>query len=74
MSQPSPRPCLREQLVEGAQAADAHQVEQLLARVGKVLAEVVVDGDAAARELGLQDLRHQRRAAAAGAGRLGALS
>ena len=51
---------------ERLQLADAHEVEQLLARIGEVLAEMVVDRDAAACELGFQDLSHERAAAAAG--------
>ncbi len=53
--------------------ADAHQVKQLLARIGEVLAQVIVDRDAFARQFGFQDLRDQRRAAAAGAARPGRL-
>ena len=42
MSQPRPRPWLREQVLEGLELADAHQVEQLLARVREVLAHEVL--------------------------------
>ena len=48
-------------VVEGLELADAHEMEQLLARVGEVLAQVVVDRDAARCQLGLEDLRQQRR-------------
>ena len=71
MSQPRPRPCFASTALEGAQLADAHEVEQLLARVREVLAEVVVDRHALARQLRLQHLRDERHAAAAGAAGLG---
>ena len=57
MSQPRPRPCFASTRVEAAQLADAHQMEQLLARKREVLAEMVVDRDALARQLLLQELR-----------------
>ena len=57
--------------LEAVETRRPDEVEQLLARVGEVLAQVVVDGDALALELRLQNLRDQRRTAAAGAGRLG---
>ena len=60
---------LRQQLVEGLDAFHADQVVQLLTRVSKVLAQVVVDFDALFRQLGVQHLGHQRNtAAAAGTG------
>ena len=62
---------LGDHVLEGLELADAHQVEQLLARVRKVLAHRGVDADAALLELGVEDLRHQRRAAAAGGAGLG---
>ncbi len=53
MSQPMPRPCFFEHFIERCELADAHQVEQLLARIAEVLAEIVGDRDAPARQLRL---------------------
>ena len=47
---------LGEQVVEAADLADAHQVVQLLARIGEVLAEVVVHRHAALGHLRLHHL------------------
>jgi hypothetical protein len=45
---------LGNRIAEGPQLADADEMEQLLARVGEVLAQVIVDCDAARCELGLE--------------------
>ena len=58
--------------VEALDAPDLDEVEQALARVREVLAEVVVHREAACLELGIEYLLHQGRAAAAGGARLGA--
>src|SRR6185437_16746008 len=58
---------LREHFLEASDAANPDQMEQLLPRVAKMLAEMVFERDAAALQLRVQDLLHQRRAAAAGA-------
>ncbi len=58
---------LGESCLERAQSANADEREELLPGVGEVLTQVVVDGDAFALELRLQDLRHERRAASASA-------
>ena len=63
---------LVQQLGEGADVADAHQVIQLLARIREVLAQMVVDRHTQALQLGLENLRDQRHAAAAGRARFGA--
>ena len=58
-----------QQFVEGFDAFHADQVEQLLARVGEVLTQIVVHFDTLFRQLGVEHLRHQRNtAAAAGSG------
>ena len=67
MSQPRPCAVLRDHVVERLQIADADQVEELLARVREVLAQVVLHVDAALLQLGVEDLLDQRAAAAAGA-------
>ncbi|MNS61706.1 hypothetical protein D3C72_947390 [compost metagenome] len=63
---------LREQVGEAADLAHADEVVQLLARVGEMLAQVVVHGHAALGHFHLHDLRDQRHAAAAGGAGLGA--
>ncbi|ENO77080.1 cellobiohydrolase A [Thauera sp. 27] len=62
----------REQVLETPDFADADQVVELLARVGEVLAQVVVHRQAEAGHLGLHDLGDQRHAAATGGAGLGA--
>lgn len=58
-----------QQFVEGFDAFHADQVEQLLAGVSEVFAQVVVDLDALFRQLGVEHLGDQRdTAAAAGTG------
>ncbi len=64
---------LREQLVEAADALHLDQVEEFLAGVGEVLADVVVDCDASLLELVLQEVRDERGARPTGATGLGAL-
>ncbi|VFT73442.1 Uncharacterised protein [Klebsiella aerogenes] len=49
-----------QQFVEGFNAFHADQVEQLLAGVSEVFAQVVVDLDALFRQFGIEHLRHQR--------------
>src|SRR5690606_11633068 len=61
---------LLEHLAERTQLADAYEVIELLARVGEVLAEMVVHGDAATCELRFEYLGDERAAASAGRGRL----
>jgi hypothetical protein len=56
---------------ERLELSDAHQMKQLLARVTEVLAQVVVDRHAPARQFRFEDLRHQGAASAAGRGRFG---
>src|SRR5690606_23484192 len=64
-----PAAMLADQVLEGANAPDAHEVIELLARVREVLAEVIVDGDPRAGELRLEQVGDQRGArAAAGPG------
>ena len=53
ISQPSPRPCLASSSSK-VRSCRRDQMKELLARVGEVLAQMIVDGDAAARQLGLQ--------------------
>src|SRR5471032_2396265 len=65
-------PMLRQQRAEAFDFADADQVVQLLARIGEVLADVVVDGHAELFHFRLHDLRDQRHAAAAPGASLGA--
>ena len=58
--------------IEGPDPADPDQVVQLLARIGKVLAQVVIHGQALLLHLGLHYLRDQRYTAAAGGACFGA--
>ena len=60
-----------QQRLERLDAFDADQVEQLLARIGEVFAQVVVDLDALLAQLGVQHLSEQRDAAAAAGAGLG---
>src|SRR5437667_282125 len=62
----------REERVEALHAPELHDLEQLLAREGEVLAQVAVHFAAGGGEPGLEQLRHQRDAAAAARARLGA--
>ena len=62
-----------EHRAEVAQPPYSHEVKQLLARIREVLAHMVVQRHALASELGVQQLRHQWRTAAAGTGRAWAL-
>ena len=71
MSQPRPVPCLASTASKVAELADAHQMEQLLAGIGKMLAQVIVDRSTSAREFRFQNLGDQGCASAAGAGRAG---
>ncbi len=59
---------LVDECLEALDPADAHEVVQLLARVGKMLAEVVADGEPLAGELCLEYLGDQRATAPTGAG------
>src|SRR6185503_16134935 len=61
---------LADDVLEAPQSADPDEMEKLLARVGEVLAEVVLHVHAALSELGVEDLLHERAAAAAGRARL----
>src|SRR2546425_2426375 len=61
----------RDQLIEGADAIHLHQVEELLARVREVLAEVVGDRDALLLELQVDERLGERPAAAAAGRALG---
>ena len=65
---------LLDQFRKRPDARHAHQVVELLTGVGEVLADVGVDLDALAFEFGVQHLRHERGAATAAGGRLGAAS
>src|SRR3546814_16414698 len=56
-----PATVLVQHLLEAFELADTHQVIQLLARIRKVFAEMIVDRHALTLELGLQHLRYQRR-------------
>src|SRR3989475_12610430 len=56
----------RDDRIETHELADPDEVEQLLARIVEVLAQVVFHVDAAFLQLAVQDLLHQRAAAAAG--------
>src|SRR5207248_3102294 len=61
---------LREQIVETADAVHLHEVEELLAGMGEVLAQVVRDRDALLLELEVDDRLGERAAAAADGGAL----
>src|SRR3546814_12451833 len=61
---------LVQHLLEAFELADTHQVIQLLARIRKVFAEMIVDRHALTLELGLQHLRYQWCATATGGGGL----
>ena len=65
MSHPKPRPCFARVSSKVRRSADADEGKELLAGVAEVLAQVRVDGDAFALQLGLQHLRDQRGAASA---------
>src|SRR3546814_11316029 len=61
-----PATVLVQHLLEAFELADTHQVIQLLARIRKVFAEMIVDRHALTLELGLQHLRYQWCATATG--------
>nr|KGD10729.1 putative nitrite reductase (NAD(P)H), large subunit [Burkholderia pseudomallei] len=65
-------PVLLQKRAERLEPLDAHHVIELLARIRKVLAQVVVHGEALLLHLGLQHLRDERHAAAARRARAGA--
>ncbi|MNQ37592.1 hypothetical protein D3C85_511420 [compost metagenome] len=65
-------PVAGQQFLERLDAADAHDRIQLLAGVGEVFAQALVDRDAAAGQLVFHHLLEQARAAAATRGGLGA--
>ena len=67
-----PAPCCAISSSKVVMSLDRDDLEQLLARAGEVLAEVVVDLLAAAFELGLEEVGDQRHAAAAAGAGLGA--
>ena len=56
ISQPAPLAVARQQVVEGLELVQAHQVVELLARVREVLAQVVADRDAGLLQLELQQI------------------
>ena len=68
----APLAVLDQHVIESLELAQLDQVEQLLARVGEVFAEMIVDGDAAALEFRIQHLLEQGCATTAGGCRLGA--
>src|SRR6185437_98859 len=67
-----PDAVLREHFLEASEAAHPDEMEQLLPRVAEMLAKMVLERDAAELQLRVQDLLHQRCAAAAGASGSGA--
>ena len=71
ISQPRPVPCAASTSENVLEAVDPHDVEQLLAGVGEVLAQVVLDLDAGLLQLVVQQLGGQGDAAAAAGAGLG---
>src|SRR5882724_460165 len=63
-------PVTRDEIIEGADAVQLHEVKQLLPRIREVLAQVIRDGDALLPQLGVDDRFRERAAAAAARGAL----
>jgi hypothetical protein len=68
-----PLAVLGDDVLEGLVALDPHDVVELLACVGEVLAHALAHRHPQAQQLLVEDLGHERRAAAAGRGALGGL-
>ena len=64
-------PVARQQIVERLELVQPHQMEEILAGVGKMLAQVIRDRDAGLLQLELQEITQQRDARAAPGARLG---